>query len=355
MLAKYKLSRLKYVEIKWVQELMILVTFFILVTLNGWRGITNPTVFVQSSVYFAILYVHAQVQRSILIPVFFKKRKPYINLIYCVILLLAFSAMLYMAGIYWIYDFINPHDIKSPELYIFHVGTCSLSLVGFMGIFIMIQSYDNQKKEAVNTISKNETELSVLHSQLNPHFLFNTFNNLYAISLNEPERMPDFILQVTKLMRYHLQSYSLQETDLADELSFIESYISLEEERFGQRCKITYRYKNETSDEQYKIAPLVMITFIENAFKHGTGSIEQSFVDVYICISNATLELKVVNSVPAKKIANMSNTQIGQSNTIRRLNLLYGNTYKLTILPREDKYYVHLILPLTVLKDGEQV
>lgn len=352
MFAPKKISGINNVGKKWVREVIILSTFFIITTSSGWRGITNEKTFWQASVYFSVLYIHALLQRKIWMPVFFERRWSLLNTFYSLLLLLTFSGLLYIVGVYWIYDFLKSKAL-SPQMYIFHAGTCTLSLIAFMGVFIVVQYYDDEKERAVTAISKKETELNLLHSQLNPHFLFNTFNSLYAISLNEPEKMPDFILQVTKLMRYHLQSYSLHLTSLADELSFIEAYIDLEEERFGQQCDITYSFKHEAGYEQYNIVPLVLFTFIENAFKHGVNTTAHSFVHIQILVKKNTLELEVINSATNNNIATEHQTRIGQRNAIRRLSLLYGSKYQLTILPQDEKYYVRLLLPLTARRDEE--
>ncbi len=340
-------------ETKWIQEILIFITFFLLVTLNGWRGITKMQGALQATAYFAILYAHAQIQRALLIPIFFEKRKPLFLLVYSFILILIFALILYFADIDWIYHLPGPLKKEFAELYVFHIGTCIMSLIAFMGIYIMLHFQKNEKNEALTKLSKNEVELNILHSQLNPHFLFNTFNNLYAISLNEPDRMPDFILQVTKLMRYHLRSYTLTLAPLEDELSFIEAYISLEEERFGPRCRIDYRHENKGKNEKYSIAPLILITFIENAFKHGTDSIEGGFVNINILIQDSALRLTVINSIPAARNSRVFSSGLGYNNTLQRLKILYGNAYTLKAQPEAGQYVVNLVLPLAKTEDGK--
>ncbi|MBC8033062.1 MAG: histidine kinase [Chitinophagaceae bacterium] len=191
----------------------------------------------------------------------------------------------------------------------------------------------------------NMMELSMLRSQLNPHFLFNTFNNLYGISLHEPQRVPDLIMQISRLMRYQLESICKEQVCLKEEMDFVESFIALEEERVAHRCKIEYDFRNDTKDEHSGIAPMMLLPFIENAFKHGANSIENCFVRINIKVCKGILQMDVVNSIP-KARNTVPSTQIGLRNTEQRLKLSYPDKYELTRNITDREYSVRLVLDL---------
>jgi len=343
-----------FFEIRWIQETLILVASFILVTLNSWTRVSSLENVLQAVTYFTILYTHAQLHRFVLLPGLFNKNRYFFYVFYTILLIFIFSAVLFITDVYWIYPKYGTENYQVFEIYLYHIGTCTLSLVAILGLFLLLQFYVEQKKKASVQLSINQTELKILHSQLNPHFLFNTFNNLYGISLNDPERVPDFILQVSKLMRYHLESNARKWATLEEELAFVESYIALEEERVGRRCDIKYKFTNNSNETLYLITPLLLISFIENAFKHGTNTIEDCFVHVNIIIKNGNLEMDVINSVPKITTSFKSSTGIGLNNAKQRLNILYDGRYKLVMKPETEKYTVQLMLPLTRKKYAEQ-
>lgn len=335
----------KVIETKWVQEVLILLASFILITLNGWRGIQNIETGLQALLYFAILYIHVIIHRFALLPLFFKQ-KYVLYAAYSVLMILFFSAMLYATGVHWLNTWIEMMKVNKFEVFLYHIGTCVLSLVAILGTFILLQFYREQKKQAYLQLSINEMELKVLHSQLNPHFLFNTFNNLYGISLTDPSRVPEFVLEVSNIMRYHIESYSLNKAKLEDELAFIESYIVLEEERVGDRCEVKYNYENYSKGIQYELTPLLLIPFIENAFKHSATASENSFVSINIEVTESQLLMDVTNSIPKLKNSYSKSTGLGLKNIKQRLKLLYTDKYKLDITETATQHEIKLVLPL---------
>jgi LytS/YehU family sensor histidine kinase len=339
-------------DTKWLQEVFIFLVLFVLTTLNAWHGIKNVEDLAKSVVYFLILYAHAQLHRFVLLPWLFGKRN-YASYIACtVLLILLFSFILYITDWYWINYWVQSVKINRLEIYFYHTGTCMLSLIAMMAPFLMMHFYHQQKIQAATQASLDRMELKNLHAQLNPHFLFNTFNNLYGISLSEPSRIPDLILQVSKLMRYQVGSSGRERVLLEDELDFIESYIGLEEERVGARCDIRYEYENHSVGGPFFIAPQLLISFIENAFKHGTNSVAASFVEIKISIRSLELEMQVCNSIPKKMNPRATPTGTGLKNAAQRLAILYGDRHTLTIQPGPEKYTINLKLPLTLRQDA---
>ena len=153
------------------------------------------------------------------------------------------------------------------------------------------------------------------------------------------------IMQVSQLMRYQVENSSNEFVSFDDEIAFISSYIQLEKERVGYRCEINYN-ENFDKEKQYKIAPMLLISFIENAFKHGACTIENCFVNIDISIKENKLSLIVSNSIPTKKKAVVS-TKIGLKNTQKRLEIIYPEKYKLEIKPTETVFNVNLEIDLS--------
>jgi len=227
--------------------------------------------------------------------------------------------------------------------YMYQLASVLGTLVCILSPIIVFKFYRIHRKRTDEALLFNQMQLNSLKGQLNPHFLFNTFNTLYGISLEFPDRTPDLIMKVSQLMRYQLESNSKQCVSLEDELEFINSYVQLEKERVGYRCDITFDSKVDNQNA-YKISPMLLIAFIENAFKHGTCAIEKCFVQIFITVEDGQLHLHVVNSIPKK--TEVISTKIGLKNTIERLNLIFGKNYNLDIQDNKNTYIVDLKLQL---------
>lgn len=331
------------IEKKWWQELFILVFSFILFSLNDWILIKSWRGVWSGCAYFLLLYSHAQLNRFFLLPLLLKKHKPLLYILASIGLLAIFSVFLYEVATLWIYKNCFLYKTSEQKSYVFQAATLVATLICILSVTLILKFYRDSKKLDNEKILYNRAQLNSLKEQLNPHFLFNTFNTLYGISLQYPERTPDLIMHVSQLMRYQLESNESQCVPFEDEINFISSYVELEKERVGYRCNITF---NSTIDAEntYKIPPMLLICFIENAFKHGTCTAENCFVDIDITVNNNRLDFLVKNSIPGKQ-KNIVSTKIGLKNTRERLNLLYGNDYKLNI-EENGTYTVSLELKL---------
>lgn len=339
----------KFIEIKWVQEVLVLAASFILITLNGWQNINSFNAALQALVYFSILYIHAIAHRFIILPLFFRKK--YVIYIFSgIALAMVFSGMLYFTSLDWLNKWIDLLKVSKPVVYIYLFCTCLLSLVAILGTFILIQLYDEGKKRSALQIEINEMELKLLHSQLNPNFLRNTFNRLHSISLTEPSHVPELMLEISKIMRYHIESYTRELVALEDELAFIESYIAFEEDRVAGYCSVEYNYSNFYRKENCMLTPLILIPFIENAFKHGAVAASgKSFIKINIQIQDKVLNLEVTNSMQSIKNTYSRPTSLEIKGIERRLHGLYSDNYKLTTEQDAMQYKILLQLPLIVL------
>ena len=329
---------------QWLRETLLFVGFFTLNSLTSWELINSRYLLGNEFVYFCLLYGHAQVQRFFVLPMLLDGRqtRQYAGL--SVAILLLFSVILMKVN-----EWLCPEEVKkdfTPGLiYLYTVATATVSLLLFNVPLLVNRFYDQRRQQEQFRICMQEMELSVLRSQLNPHFLFNTLNNLYGVSLHQPARTPQLIMQLSQLLRYQLDNTRQLWVPLTDELDFLESYVALETERVGSRCQVHLRRPANPLPDGYVVAPMLLMPFVENAFKHGTAGISPCEVEVAINIEDETLRLHVTNSVPRRARASVS-TGVGLENTRQRLEMLYPDTHQLRIQPSADRYVVDLTLPL---------
>lgn len=331
-------------ESKWLQEIFILIFSFLLFTVNDWIFITSWRSFFTGTVYFFILYSHAQLNRFFLLPILLKEHKPYLYFLLTAILLFVFSILLYEVSTELLYKNCFLYKSSYQKTYHFQLGTLLGTLICILGSIQILEHYREQKTKTNKELLHNQAQLNVLRAQLNPHFLFNTFNTLYGVSLQYPQRSSELIMQVSKLMRYQVENSAKEFIPLEDEIDFIYSYVELERERVGYRCKINYNYQTDNGNN--KIAPMLLITFIENAFKHGACSIEECFVDINIKVEKGILQLQIRNSIPEKKKKVVS-TKIGLKNTIESLKIIYPHQHHLDSFADGAVYTVNLKIELS--------
>lgn len=205
---------------------------------------------------------------------------------------------------------------------------------------------NNQEKQELETQNM-QSELRFLKSQINPHFLFNTLNSLYALTLKKSDQAPDIVLRLSEMMRYMLYECNEKSVPLSKEVHYIKNYLELERIRQGGHMDILMDVSGSISDQ--KIAPLMFIPFIENCFKHGAGNhLSKGFVHIRLSVVGDHVDLLIENS-KAEAMPRHDRSRsggIGLVNVRRRLDLLYPNRYKLGINDNPKTYAVNLNLKL---------
>jgi len=192
-----------------------------------------------------------------------------------------------------------------------------------------------------------QSELNFLKSQINPHFLFNTLNSLYALTLKKSDEAPEIVLRLSEMMRYMLYDCNEKVVPLLKEVNYITNYLELEKIRHGKKMQVELNIEGEARNQV--IAPLLFIPFIENSFKHGLSHhINEGFVHINLKISQDEVYLEVQNSksphIPQQLTKKSGG--IGLKNVQRRLNILYPNQYNLDIVDGPDDYTVNLYVKL---------
>ncbi|MCC6287021.1 MAG: histidine kinase [Chitinophagaceae bacterium] len=191
---------------------------------------------------------------------------------------------------------------------------------------------------------KVDRELSYLKAQINPHFLFNTLNSIYALAINKSDDTAAAVVKLSGMMRYVLSDATLEYVPLEKEINYIRDYIELQELRFGESMQLDFTVKGELHSQ--KIAPLILIAFVENAFKYGVNAEEEAPISIAIHIFNAVLTMKVHN-YKVKRDGDTDNQHgLGIANTKNRLELLYPSRHMLEIKNTERDFTVLLTLNL---------
>jgi two-component system LytT family sensor kinase len=193
-----------------------------------------------------------------------------------------------------------------------------------------------------------QSELRFLKSQINPHFLFNTLNNLYALTLKKSDDAPEIVIKLAEMMRYMLYDCNERQVPLIKEINYIQNYLDLERLRQSKDAEIRFEVKGESDDQQ--IAPLLFIPFLENSFKHGmTDLLGQGYVHIHLAAEKQMVNFSIENTKsPSRPSQNTKRSGgIGLENIRRRLQLLYPGKYELKIEETPNTYRVNLILDLS--------
>jgi sensor histidine kinase YesM len=189
------------------------------------------------------------------------------------------------------------------------------------------------------------TELSFLRSQINPHFIFNILNNLVALEQMKSPELGPTILKLSSLMQYMLYETDEEQVPLTKEIEYLQSYIDLQRQRFGQKVPVSVQL--DAPSGWFEIEPMLLIPFVENAFKHGVGLIERPCIDIQLSVKGAVLHFTVRNRYnPASAEIKDKTSGIGLGNVKRRLGLLYGDQHVLQIAREKDWFIVSLELNL---------
>lgn len=188
-----------------------------------------------------------------------------------------------------------------------------------------------------------KTELDFLKSQIQPHFFFNTLNNLYSLTMLKSDNAPEVVIKLSDMMQYVLYEVKEPFIDILKEINYIQSYIELEQLRFGERVTADIKLKGDLSEIQ--VPPLIYLPFVENCFKHGSKNSEKIKIKLRFETKKDLVYFSVSNSIEeetAKKVAH----GIGLENVKRRLELIYGKNYRLSAKIEDQKYTVNLELPI---------
>lgn len=207
---------------------------------------------------------------------------------------------------------------------------------------------DRARADRIAREKENEnlkTELSLLRSQASPHFMFNVLNNMVALARKKSDLLEPSLLKFSSIMRYMLYEDDEEKVPLEREIEYLQSYIDLQQQRFGKNVQVNVDFQK--IDDNHEIEPMLLIPFVENAFKHGTGMIEDAQITIQLKIEKDKLWFTVQNRYDPSSIEIRDKTSgIGLTNVKRRLNLLYGDKQRLLITKKDNWFNVSLQLNL---------
>ncbi len=216
------------------------------------------------------------------------------------------------------------------------------NLIQFLAVLVFsIMLKLRERLKQIET-EKANAELSYLKAQINPHFLFNTLNSIYSLAIQKHDKTADAVVKLSDMMRYVLNDGNSSFVLLDKELYYISNYIDLQKMRLSSTVKLSYNCKGDVHDK--KVAPLILIPFIENAFKHGVSSEEESDIKIEITVSDTQLHLMVKNYCVKINNNTLNKSGLGIENTKQRLQLLYPQNHLLKIDKIDNYFIVNLTL-----------
>lgn len=222
------------------------------------------------------------------------------------------------------------------------IGFCAGALIKLFRL-----STKKELEAARSIAAQSQSELHLLQSQLSPHFLFNTLNNMYGLSITQHEKIPPLLLKLSDLLRYAVYEANETYVPLKDEIAYIHNYIDFEQLRIGDRLELTTEIE-QVGDNSVRIAPMLLIVFIENAFKHSKNTAEPKiFIDIKLKTWGNSILFYLKNSnsrTDATQKTVEKHSGFGLANVAKRLQLLYPNQHDLRVENEETSYTVNLRL-----------
>jgi len=340
---KATLIRILYHCLFWLGILVLLPMF----VSKGGNDYLRQMSFFAITLPFDMLVVY--ISFYILIPSFLTKKK-----------ILAFILLFITTGLFFIllqrafiYFIVFPGE-RSSQTFTQELPAFILITFIIYGIALMIKLLKlwYEKNMELREMSNNnlqielrlkEAELSLLKAQLHPHFLFNTLNNLYGLTLDKSDHAPAVVLRISDMLNYMLYESNQASVPLANEVKYLRDYLDLEKLRFGDELKLDFIEEGNYAD--FEIAPLILIPFVENAFKHGaSGQTEGAKIHIQIKADSNLLMLHVENTVDpgTGQVDNEISGGVGLANVKKRLELLYKNRYILDIENKTDTFVIRL-------------
>jgi hypothetical protein len=233
------------------------------------------------------------------------------------------------------------HHLTFYDIF-FRIGI--FSIIFSTLLFFVDKWIENGKKIRILEFERQADELKILRAQINPHFFFNALNSIYSLTVTQSKDTPRVVLILSDIMRYVLQNKDKQKNNLNDEITSIQKYVEIQSIRFNKFKNINCQFYGNF--DSYEIEPLLLLTFVENAFKY--ADLKKGPLDINIYLENALLDFNIRNFYDKKHTVNSKDCKLGIENTKIRLNLLYPGKHQLDILETNNgsEYNVNLKIQL---------
>lgn len=297
-----------------------------------------------------------------LIPKYLEKKKHF-QFISLTFLLTVITLTFYIFRIWYLQDirsYIDPTKDEQLSILIWNLTRSFITdgspvVCGFLITVKILKGYYQELEEKTSLIKEtSNAELQLLKAQIHPHFLFNTLNNIYSFTLNNPPKAAELVLKLSHTIKYMTNDCDARLVLLENELKMIHDYIGLEKVRYGKRLKLEVETKGDYKNKL--IAPLLLIPFVENSFKHGSSRmLEHPWIRMQISVADNYLDFEISNSKPGNSSIVNGNNGIGLKNVRKRLQLLYPGEHQLKIDAGAHSYRVELRVPLQDVKSLEEI
>jgi sensor histidine kinase YesM len=279
----------------------------------------------------------------VLIPKFLLLKK---YLLYVILLVLSIVATFVLSGILFnLFDF-NPDNMASINPVLIKIDPIMRANGFLMLIVSILASISLTINNHLRQLEKEKlvAQISSLKSQINPHFLFNTLNNIYATAIDTSPRTADMVDKLSEMMRYTMKENQNDFVPLEGEINYLNNYIELQKLRLESKIKFDYSVEGDFTELQ--IAPMLLIPFVENAFKHGVNSEQNSNIRINIKADESELHFLVTNNKVKTQSNPSEHNGLGIENTKHRLSLIYPSRHLLTIKETEHDFMVSLHINL---------
>jgi sensor histidine kinase YesM len=303
----------------------------------------NHTTFAPVFVLSIFLIVIFYFNYFILIPKFLlvKKYKQYIAAIIATV-----AVTIAISGLIFNTLGLTPENLANANPIIQKISPIARANAFLMFVVAFVTSIsislNNQLKQTEK--EKLSAQLSSLKSQINPHFLFNTLNSIYATAIDVSPQTADMVDKLSEMMRYTMKETQNDFVLLEEELNYIGNYIELQKIRLDENIRLDYHVQGNPG--YMEIAPMLLIPFVENAFKHGVNAEQESQIEVTITITSGEIHLDVVNNKVNVQLETSERSGLGIANTKHRLELVYPDKHLLTISENEQDFRVSLHINL---------
>jgi len=295
--------------------------------------------FVLSAVLLLLFYFNY----LFLIPKYLLAKKYWL---YFSFLLLAIVAVFLLSGTLFSFSDFSPQTLAKTNpaiekiIPVIIINAISLWLLSIVSS-ILLTVYNRLKQTESEKLS---AQIASLKSQINPHFLFNTLNNIYATAIDTSPKAADMVDKLSEMMRYTMKDIQQDLVLLEDEINYISNFIELQKLRLDRSVKLEYYSLENIPD--LRIAPMLLIPFIENAFKHGVNSEQKSRIKIEITMNKTEFQLSVSNNKVNIQRDISERSGLGIENTRHRLNLIYPSKHLLVITDSEKEFFVSLYINL---------
>ena len=323
--------------------------FFFFFYYKRYSEVNNYT-FIASLINLIVAIATVYTFNDYLIPKILLKNKQKKFIAFAFVAIVMFFYVQLLLTLFLVVKLLYAEQRLFPEMIDVMMLFFNMFFVVFVAIAIKFYKRWSEKDYREQKVQKEkvEAELQMLKTQINPHFLFNTLNSIYVLAMKKSEQTANIVMKLSDILDYILYRINAPQIAIFNEIRIVENYIELEKIRFTNRVNLSFASNITSKDLQ--IPPMLIIPFVENAFKHGVAkSMKKSWIKIVIEETGEMLNIEVSNSKSQNPVKSKTGG-IGLVNVKKRLDLLFNDYYKLAISEKDNRYEVFLSIPINQKK-----